>query len=148
MLDKITDSERTQIAPVGFTFKHNNLKLSIATDLGFPSSAVKEKMKDSDFIVLESNHDEEMLMKSRRPHVLKKRILGRHGHLSNTSAGNLLSHLLHGNLQKVILAHLSQECNRPKLALDTIQHIVSQEDIPFPKIETAFQDRISPLYTA
>ena len=133
--------------PVGFTFKYKKLKLSVATDLGFPSSAVKEKMKHSNFIVLESNHDEQMLMKSRRPQQLKKRILGRHGHLSNASAGNLLSHLLHDNLQKVVLAHLSQECNKPQLALDTIRNIFNQNETAYPNIETACQDTVSPLYT-
>ena len=95
--------------PVGFSIAFSDFKLSIATDLGFPSSSVREKMKNSDFVILESNHDEDMLLRSRRPQHLKKRILGRHGHLSNNSAASLLHDLVHDKLQKIILAEMGQD---------------------------------------
>jgi phosphoribosyl 1,2-cyclic phosphodiesterase len=133
--------------PVGFCITHKDIKLSVATDLGFPSTSVREKMKNSHFLILESNHDEQMLMKSRRPEQLKKRILSRHGHLSNNSAGSLLNHLVHKELKKVILAHLSRECNRPNLAVETIKSILAQNNTIFDDIETAFQDKASAIFT-
>ncbi|MBN1522561.1 MAG: MBL fold metallo-hydrolase [Candidatus Aureabacteria bacterium] len=133
--------------PVGFSIAYKNIKFSVATDLGFPSSGVKEKMKNSHFVVLESNHDEQMLLKSRRPHGLKKRILSRLGHLSNSSAGNLLQDICHQDLHKVILAHLSRECNSPQLAMETIRNIFTQNQNLSPDIEAACQDTVSEIYT-
>jgi len=134
------------VDPVGFSIKSGNFKFSVATDLGFASSAVKTKMFGSDFVVLESNHDEEMLKKSRRPDDLKRRILGRHGHLSNVSAANLLSEIYHKDLKNIVLAHLSEECNSPALAVETAKSFLSDKFSLHPEIDAASQNELSRVY--
>ncbi len=134
------------VDPVGFSIKSGSFKFSVATDLGFASTALKSKMLSSDFVILESNHDEDMLMNSKRPLELKKRILGRHGHLSNSSAGGLLCDIYHRGLKNVVLAHLSEECNAPSLAVDTVKNMLLEKWEEHPSIDTALQNEIGKIY--
>lgn len=93
--------------------------LGYATDIGYPTRGLEEGLADSDLVVLESNHDVLMLERSDRPRSLKTRIRSM-GHLSNHQSSDLLSGILHRSGRQpaaVVLAHLSQECNRPHLAL-------------------------------
>ena len=106
--------------PVGLTMEYNNHKIGVATDLGIATSLVKEHLKNSNILYLESNHDPEMLINGPYPWHLKQRIKGRTGHLSNLDAGNLISELLTDNLKHVILAHLSEENNCPQKAVQEI----------------------------
>ncbi|MFC2140334.1 MBL fold metallo-hydrolase [Candidatus Auribacterota bacterium] len=112
------------IDPVGFIVSYKDKKIAVATDLGFPSSLVKERLKGVDAIILESNYDIEMLKNSKRPWSLKQRIMGRQGHLSNIVAANLLADVMHDDLQEIFLVHLSQDCNSPDLALKTTREKV------------------------
>jgi phosphoribosyl 1,2-cyclic phosphodiesterase len=105
--------------PVGFRVENGGVSLAIATDLGKPTHLVSEHLRGCDAIVLEFNHDPEMLRQSRRPWNLKQRVMGAHGHLSNRDAGILLGGAASGRLRHVVLAHLSEECNRPEIALET-----------------------------
>ncbi|MBI2877272.1 MAG: MBL fold metallo-hydrolase [Candidatus Tectomicrobia bacterium] len=105
--------------PVGFNFYQGDRKLSVALDLGYPTRLIRERMKGAQLIVLESNHDVEMLMKGPYPWPLKQRILGKMGHLSNRDSSSFLADLLHAELSHVVLAHLSQTNNRPELARDS-----------------------------
>ena len=75
----------------------------------------------AEYLIFESNHDIEMLMNSNRPPFLKKRIAGKKGHLSNEQAAEYLSYLVTGDTKAVYLAHLSEECNKPELALEATQ---------------------------
>jgi len=110
------DVSHDAVNPVGFCFTYEGKKVSIATDLGCASSLVKERIKDSHVLILESNHDERMLMNGSYPWPLKQRIASRFGHLSNKQAGEILSEVVHPKLQHIILAHLSEENNQPTLA--------------------------------
>ncbi len=74
-----------------------------------------------DVLLLEANHDVNMLQVGKYPYVLKQRILGKKGHLSNELSGRLLSQLLHGNLKTVFLGHLSKENNLAELAYETVR---------------------------
>lgn len=96
------------------------LKVGIATDLGTPTIPVRHALRDCDLLILESNHDDIMLRDGPYPWSVKSRIAGRHGHLSNRAAAELGVELNHPRLGGVILAHLSQECNDPELALDRV----------------------------
>ena len=107
--------------PVCYTFTKNKKKISIATDLGCYSSYISEKLKGSNVLFIEANHDIEMLKNGSYPFYLKKRILSDTGHLSNETSGRLLSELLNDNLQYVILGHLSKENNRPEIADQTVR---------------------------
>jgi len=100
--------------------------LGYATDIGYPTRGLEEGLVDSDLVVLESNHDIFMLERSDRPRSLKTRIRSM-GHLSNHQSSELLSGVLHRSRRQpeaVVLAHLSQECNRPEIALRAAQGAV------------------------
>ncbi|CAM4202047.1 MBL fold hydrolase [Saccharibacillus endophyticus] len=112
--------------PVGYTFDDGIHKLSLATDLGYMSEKVKEAIYDSDVLVLESNHDIEMLRMGRYPWNIKRRILSDIGHLSNNAAGEALSELLNGRLKRTYLAHLSRDHNMMDIAKMTVR--CSMED--------------------
>jgi phosphoribosyl 1,2-cyclic phosphodiesterase len=133
--------------PVGFVISDGNVKLGIATDLGQPTPLVINKLSACDAIVLESNHDYEMLMASNRPWPLKTRIAGRSGHLSNEQATELLQNVLSERLRLLLLAHLSEECNTHHLA----QHLMRQTLLtcrrPDVVITSLQQDTISVRYT-
>ena len=103
------------VDPVGFTFTVNGVKIGVATDLGHASHLVCQHLLECDLLILESNHDVAMLHNSGRPWSLKKRILGRHGHLSNDDSMALLQKVIHPRTRHVIFAHASQECNRYEL---------------------------------
>jgi len=107
--------------PAGFTIFHNGLKIGIATDLGIATAMVKHNLKECGLLILEANHDTEMLMNGPYPWSLKQRIKGRTGHLSNEASRELLSELKHDKLQHVILAHLSETNNTPAKALREVR---------------------------
>ena len=105
------------IDPVGFTVTDGRVKVGIVTDIGKPTALVRESLKDCDALVLESNHDREMLFSGSYPAYLKQRISGGHGHLSNDQSASLLGDVLHDGLKCVLLAHLSESNNTPEMAL-------------------------------
>lgn len=115
--------------PVGYCFYCGDRKLGLATDLGYMSTKVKEKLLDSDALVLESNHDVGMLRMGRYPWNIKRRILGDTGHLSNEAAGEALIDLLEGRTRKVYLAHLSRDHNLMDLARLTVNNILEERGI-------------------
>ncbi|MBU0994210.1 MAG: MBL fold metallo-hydrolase [Proteobacteria bacterium] len=106
--------------PSGFTIQHNGFKLGIATDLGIATGVVKTHLAKCNLIVLEANHDPEMLIKGSYPWPLKQRIKGRTGHLSNEDTRNLVSEIRHDGLSEIILAHLSEENNTPEKAVSMV----------------------------
>jgi len=112
--------------PVGFTIGQNGTTIAIATDLGIATSMVKEHLKHCALLILEANHDPQMLETGPYPWPLKQRIKGRTGHLSNTSSKILLEELQHKNLQHVILAHLSEINNTPQLAYDEVARALTR----------------------
>jgi len=111
--------------PAGFTISTNGMKIGIATDLGVATAMVKERLKACHVLVLEANHDPEMLIKGPYPWPLKQRIQGRTGHLSNADSRQLLSDLKHEGLQHVVLAHLSETNNTPEKARGEVGQALS-----------------------
>ena len=106
--------------PAGLTMTVNGVKIGIATDLGIATGLVKERLKHCHLLYLESNHDPKMLMAGPYPWHLKQRIKGRTGHLSNHDTRELVSELMDERLEHVILAHLSEENNRPAIAAELV----------------------------
>jgi len=106
--------------PAGFIFSNGDIKIGIATDLGIATSMVKSHLKDCNALILEANHDPEMLINGPYPWPLKQRVRGKTGHLSNNDSGVLLKELLHEKLTHVILAHLSETNNTPEKALSEV----------------------------
>lgn len=99
----------------------NVRKLALATDLGFCTKLLVNKIKDATTLILESNHDTNMLMGGRYPWHLKQRVRSINGHLSNDQAIGLLSQILHPSLDNIILAHLSEENNHPSIVEKVFQ---------------------------
>ena len=106
--------------PVCYSFYNNDIKASIATDLGNFDEYLIEKLADSNILFVEANHDVHMLEVGRYPYPLKQRILGKKGHLSNERCGQLLCKLMNDNLEQIYLGHLSKDNNYPDLAYESV----------------------------
>jgi phosphoribosyl 1,2-cyclic phosphodiesterase len=115
--------------PAGLTVTWRACKIGIATDLGVVTNLVRTHLAGSTILYLESNHDPDMLINGAYPWHLKQRIQSRTGHLSNHDAGTLLAELHHENLHHVILAHLSEENNRPGKAMAEVGRCLSRSNI-------------------
>jgi phosphoribosyl 1,2-cyclic phosphodiesterase len=102
--------------PVGFVFQAEGVRMALATDLGYITPNVKAQLKNVDLLLLESNHDLEMLRDGPYPWSVKQRVLSRVGHLSNEAAAEFLESSYDGQATYVILAHLSESNNLPDLA--------------------------------
>lgn len=129
-------------SPVGYSFQYKEQKCTYLTDSGFVNEEIKLAAFNSDVLILEANHDEEMLKNGPYPKMLQARILGTRGHLSNTAAGWFLA-----NMQKlpaeVFLAHISQENNKPELALSTVKRILNDAGCAVtPTIYVTAQDHL------
>jgi phosphoribosyl 1,2-cyclic phosphodiesterase len=99
------------INPVGFVIKYFNAKIGVATDLGHATRLVKQRLFDSNVLIWESNHDMEMLRNSSRPLNLQRRIMGKHGHLSNSSSMDALNEIISEQTRFLFLFHISSDCN-------------------------------------
>jgi phosphoribosyl 1,2-cyclic phosphodiesterase len=102
--------------PVGFVFRAEGVRMACATDLGYIPPNVKAQLKGVDLLLLESNHDLEMLRDGPYPWSVKQRVLSRVGHLSNEATADYLENGYDGQAAYVILAHLSESNNLPELA--------------------------------
>ena len=103
--------------PVGFRISDGHVSLGYCTDTGKVSRLMLHRLASCQALILESNHDIEMLQNGTYPPYLKQRIRSSQGHLDNTEAATFLQDLVHDNLQHVVLAHLSEENNHPEIAL-------------------------------
>lgn len=137
--------------PSGYRFEHGEKKIAVATDLGKYDAYTVEKLKDLNAILLESNHDLHMLEVGPYPYYLKQRVMGDRGHLSNELSGRLLCDILHGNLQNVVLGHLSKENNYAELAYETVKLEVTLGNNPYKgdeiPISVAKRDGVSEVIT-
>ncbi|MDP8257441.1 MAG: MBL fold metallo-hydrolase [Candidatus Alcyoniella australis] len=131
--------------PLGYVLASNGFKLGYATDLGIATKLVAHHLAGCDALVLESNHDPQMLLDGPYPPDLKARIKGRRGHLSNQQSAELLVSLLHDRLRWVFLAHLSEENNKPELALACARRSVAGLCCPELTIVAADQHRPTEL---
>lgn len=107
--------------PVAYTVSCGEKKAGIVTDLGYYDDYIVDNLKGADMMVVEANHDVNLLQVGSYPYYLKQRILGKKGHLSNESSGQLINSLLHDNIKKILLGHLSKENNYDKLAYETVR---------------------------
>lgn len=118
------------VAPVGYTLHNRGKKISVITDFGIYTEEIKDNIKDSEIILLESNHDVNMLKFGPYPYVLKRRILSEVGHLSNEDCGKAIVDLINYKPHKrIILGHLSGTNNNADLALETVASILRENNI-------------------
>ena len=131
---KVTAFETSHDAaePVSYFFCRKNKKIAIVTDTGVITPAIEEAIKDADILILESNHEVNILLYGRYPYNVKHRILSNIGHLSNEAAGECLCGFLRDrnsdNVPCVYLAHLSKENNTPQQAMLTVKNILEEEN--------------------
>lgn len=111
--------------PTQFVFSDGAHRLGLLTDAGCVTPHIVRMLADCDALILECNHDSEMLARGRYPLPLKRRIAGGFGHLSNAAAATLLTEVAHDALQHVVAAHLSQENNHPHLAAQALAQALS-----------------------
>lgn len=127
--------------PVAYRIGYGGKRVAVCTDLGVFNDYTVACLKGMDALLLEANHDVNMLQVGPYPYYLKQRILGERGHLSNETAGKLLSRLLHDNMQAIVLGHLSKENNLPELAYESVRVEVTMSD-------TDYNGNDFPLYVA
>ncbi len=115
--------------PCGFNIYNNEKKISIATDIGHMDNSILHKLEGSNFLLLESNYEPEILKYAKYPYYLKQRILGPNGHLSNQEAGYTILSLLSSGVNNIMLGHLSKQTNFPELAYKTVmEQIISNSN--------------------
>jgi phosphoribosyl 1,2-cyclic phosphodiesterase len=112
------------VDPTAFVLTANEGSIGFLTDLGYAPKLALERIRNVDILVVETNHDERMLQEdNKRPWSVKQRILSRHGHLSHEAAAKLVASIAGQRLRHVVLGHLSRDCNRPELALGTMEKL-------------------------
>jgi len=117
------------VEPVGYKIIAGRKKTGILTDCGFVTNLIKERLKDVDLLIIESNYDEELLKNSAYPWSIKQRISGRLGHLSNSESASLIARIFKGRQAKVILGHISENTNTPELALEAVNSALNGDEI-------------------
>ena len=135
--------------PVAYKVINEDKSLAVVTDLGTYNQAIVDELQGLDALLLEANHDINMLQMGTYPYPLKQRILGDRGHLSNERSGQLLSELLHDDFGTVLLGHLSKENNYEKLAYEAVRLEVTMGDNPYKAedfpIYVAKRDGVTPI---
>lgn len=134
------------VDPVAYVVSCGKTKISIVSDLGFMSDEVAESIRGSDILALEANHDEKMLMTGSYPDMLKKRIFSSQGHLSNRQTAEKIANLVKPDT-RIVLTHLSQENNRPGIALDEISRALEESETQYAHLECASQEYGSSLFS-
>jgi phosphoribosyl 1,2-cyclic phosphodiesterase len=132
--------------PVNFVVEGGDARLGVATDLGVVTQLVYQRLRGADLVVMETNHDRDMLMNGSYSWDLKRRIGGNRGHLSNGKAAEALSSLAEEGLRQALLAHLSDENNRPDLAEGTCRAELEGRGVRDFALTVVQQDRPSPIF--
>jgi phosphoribosyl 1,2-cyclic phosphodiesterase len=131
------------IGTVGFIVCYKNLRIGFAMDLGYVSNRIINILKGCDVIILECNHDIDMLKNSDRPFSLKKRIIGNFGHLSNEQCMKCLYNIIVSNTKHIILGHVSRECNNYSIVESLVTNQIQSMGCT-PEINVMRQDLLIP----
>ena len=135
------------IEPIGFVFHAGSSALGFITDLGYPTKLLIERLRAVHTLVIETNHDEKLLQSDKhRPWPVKQRIQSRHGHLSNTAAASVIEELLPGRIGRIVLGHLSRDCNTPDLALNAVRASLAKFGRTEMEVFCASQTEVSPRF--
>jgi phosphoribosyl 1,2-cyclic phosphodiesterase len=121
--------------PVGFTFHAEGCKVAVATDLGYMPASVRDHLRRCDVLIIESNHDVEMLRVGPYPWSVKQRVMSRVGHLSNESLAQFFAQDYDGGASHIVLAHLSEQNNHPEVARRTAEDALGPQ-------QTLLQNRL------
>lgn len=137
--------------PVGFSISCGDKQISICTDSGCVSDDIYEEISGADLLLLEANHEKEMLLFGKYPYSLKKRILGDRGHLSNVTCGECLCRIVEKNPKNrvVLLGHMSRENNTPEVAMQAVKNTLEEQNIFIGgdlRIDVILRDCMSGVY--
>jgi phosphoribosyl 1,2-cyclic phosphodiesterase len=131
--------------PVGYTFSDGVSTVGFLTDLGYATKLVVERVRMANVLVLEANHDPELLKKdTKRPWSVKQRILARHGHLSNDAAAEVVGQIVTERLKDLFLGHLSEDCNTHELAEAAVRRKFQEMGIAHVRIHRTYPDQPTP----
>ena len=138
--------------PVGYSFYAEGKQISVLTDTGKVCSDILNEISEADLLVLEANHDVDMLRIGRYPWFLKQRVLSDVGHLSNESCGEAILNILQrkDKYRNILLAHLSKENNFPEMAYQTVKNILEENDYYIGRnidINLLLRDQLSKVYS-
>lgn len=112
--------------PVGFNIRCESVSIGILTDLGHVTNSVLHHVNGADCLFVEANHDEQLLQSdTKRPFSIKQRIMSPHGHLSNRAAAELVGKARSARLRRVVLGHLSRDCNTAELAVAAVEAVLN-----------------------
>ena len=143
------DISHDAVHPVGYNIFYENKKISLVTDTGCANGTITSSITDSDLLLVESNHDEDLVIIGPYPWPLKRRVLGELGHMSNEAAGCLIAEVVKKGTEIVLLGHLSKENNFPELAYKTVESILLEGSIdvnPGVCLDLTYRDRSSKVY--
>ena len=126
-------------SPLAFIITGVNESILYMTDTGYVSQKNRKYLNNLDYYIIESNHDVEMLMATKRPYFLKQRIHGDLGHLNNAYSAKMMVELIGDKTKEIVLAHLSEEANTKEKALETYRKIFNQNNLEFDNIKVASQ---------
>ncbi len=132
------------VDPLGFVFEGEGIRVGVATDVGHATARVVEHLQDCHVLLVESNHDDDMLRDGPYPWHLKERVRGRLGHLSNYEAAWLLEQVVGDNCQNVLLGHLSEQNNTPELAVESARKALARGGRDSIEVRVAERRRPSP----
>jgi len=133
--------------PVGFIVTVGNVRVGVVTDMGMVTTLIRTRLRSCRAVVVEANHDENLLRDAKRPEFLKQRIRGRQGHLSNRAAADLLVDIAGPHLDAAFLAHLSEDCNRGDLALHEARIGLERAGHQHVQLHLTYPDQISAVWT-
>lgn len=130
--------------PVAYSIHHKGMKVTQLTDLGWIPDHVSDSLKGSDVLILEANHDLDMLRMGPYPWNLKERLMGRRGHLSNDAVARFLGGAYDGKARHIVLAHLSSSNNHPELARQVARDVLGNRGCDT-RVSLAAQDMPGPI---
>ena len=133
---------------VGYVICYCDIRIALLTDVGHVTSDIEQAIRKADYLIVESNYDREMLLRGPYPERLKTRIISPTGHLSNDECGEVLARCLSPRIKRVWLCHLSQENNRPDVAVDTVtRHLTANGIVPGTHLQLQPLQRKTPTGT-
>jgi phosphoribosyl 1,2-cyclic phosphodiesterase len=136
------------VEPLGFVFRgRDGARFGLVSDIGKPTNLVRHHLNGVDSVFVEANYDDLLLQNdTKRPWATKQRISGDHGHLSNAQAASLVVDIARDNLHRVVLGHLSRDCNQPGIAIRAVKEALRQAGRPDVFVECAGQAEPLPFY--
>ena len=149
--DVVIDSFAIQhdaVDPVGFVIGHETRKLGLLSDAGFVTRSMTDRLKQLNALFVEANYDEALLeADTKRPWSIKQRICSRHGHLSNTQVAELVREIAHPALARIVLGHLSSDCNSPEVILSHLRTCLDELGHHLTELHCARQEEPSDWFT-